>query len=230
MNGENAQKAEKQIWLVRHGTNLTAGAPEDFPLSDAGRAEARAIGSCLRDRNIPGPVVLLSSPERRGYETGDLIMDEVRPSVEGGGVSFRVPHLASEMGDDFFQLMLLLVSLDDPSRIEGLTHLQSVGSLILIGHRRNAFLETIGTILDLKGWFARATGRSGDEDIDVEKLADDILTEGWLENTVGEDRVLTDTFARAEARGFRLIEPRWDSIEPGRVFCEPLAAKSFTFG
>jgi broad specificity phosphatase PhoE len=64
-------KAEGGLWLVRHGETEWSRSGQhtgttDVPLTDAGRAQAQALGALLRDHEF---VRVLSSPKSRALET-----------------------------------------------------------------------------------------------------------------------------------------------------------------
>jgi probable phosphoglycerate mutase len=63
-----------QLWLVRHGETEWSAAGKhtsvtDLPLTDAGKAQARALAPMLADLD---PALVLSSPRKRALETAQL--------------------------------------------------------------------------------------------------------------------------------------------------------------
>src|SRR5215471_4356750 len=78
----------QEIWLIRHGETewSKSGAHTgrtDIPLTDAGREQARALGSYLKERSF---ALVLTSPLQRARETCELAgfgpVAQIEPDLE----------------------------------------------------------------------------------------------------------------------------------------------------
>ena len=74
-----------RVWLVRHAATEWTGhrwcGRTDLPLTALGRAHASELASRLAPV-LPFRVVVMSSPARRALETGRVLADAIRGSVE----------------------------------------------------------------------------------------------------------------------------------------------------
>jgi phosphohistidine phosphatase len=92
------------IWLLRHG-DAAAGSPDaDRPLTEKGRAQARAAGAALRAVGV-GIDACLTSPKVRALDTARLACEElagVEPTLEPklAGGPFDAEALAAGLGDN----------------------------------------------------------------------------------------------------------------------------------
>ena len=92
------------IWLLRHGDAAEGSPDAERPLTDKGRAQARAAGAALKAIGVK-PVACLTSPKVRAADTariackqlGDL-EPQLEPKMAGG--PFDAEALAAGLGDD----------------------------------------------------------------------------------------------------------------------------------
>jgi phosphohistidine phosphatase len=92
------------IWLLRHGDAAEGSPDAERPLTDKGRAQARAAGAALKAIGVK-PAACLTSPKVRAADTariackqlGDL-EPQLEPKLAGG--PFDAEALAAGLGDD----------------------------------------------------------------------------------------------------------------------------------
>jgi phosphohistidine phosphatase len=92
------------IWLLRHGDAAPGSPDADRPLTEKGRAQARAAGAALRVVGI-GIDACLTSPKVRALDTARLACEElndVEPTLEPklAGGPFDAEALAAGLGDN----------------------------------------------------------------------------------------------------------------------------------
>lgn len=225
----NAATSEKQLWLVRHGSNgIFSENESDPPLSAQGREEIARLAQYLAARRIPGPVLILSSTDRRNQETAEIITDSLR-ARDGSVLPYSCDAVASGERKDMAAMLYLLSSLDSLARIglaeEGDT---PAGSLILIGNRRNALLEMLSVIADPATEIADIRGKGErPDDIDLREVFARHRGGGWMGDYLvnGDDPM--KLFEKAALAGYRLTVPRWrDCAQAG--FARKIAARNFS--
>jgi phosphohistidine phosphatase len=91
------------IWLLRHGDAEDGSPDSERPLSEKGRAQARAVGAGLKALGVEIDACL-SSPKVRAAETARLACEplgvepELEPKLAGG--PFDAEALAAGLGDE----------------------------------------------------------------------------------------------------------------------------------
>jgi phosphohistidine phosphatase len=92
------------LWLLRHG-DAEGGSPDaERPLTDEGRAQARAAGAALKALGVEVDACL-ASPKVRAADTARIVCEqlgEVEPHLEPklSGGPFDAQALAAGLGDD----------------------------------------------------------------------------------------------------------------------------------
>jgi phosphohistidine phosphatase len=92
------------LWLLRHG-DAEGGSPDaERPLTDEGRAQARAAGAALKALGVEVDACL-ASPKVRAADTARIVCEELgevephlEPKLSGG--PFDAQALAAGLGDD----------------------------------------------------------------------------------------------------------------------------------
>ena len=92
------------IWLLRHGDAADGSPDAERPLTDKGRAQARAAGAALKAIGVK-PAACLTSPKVRAADTARIACEQLgdlepqlEPKLAGG--PFDAEALAAGLGDD----------------------------------------------------------------------------------------------------------------------------------
>jgi phosphohistidine phosphatase len=92
------------IWLLRHGDAADGSPDSERPLTDKGRAQARAAGAALRATGVQ-LTACRTSPKVRAADTARIACEqlgdlepELEPKLAGG--PFDAEALAAGLGDD----------------------------------------------------------------------------------------------------------------------------------
>jgi len=112
------------IWLLRHGDAEDGSPDAERPLSDKGRAQARAAGAALKALGVEVDACL-SSPRVRAADTASLACEalgvepRLEPKLSGG--PFDAEALAAGLGDE---VLLVGHDPDMSAAVHGLTGAQ----------------------------------------------------------------------------------------------------------
>jgi phosphohistidine phosphatase len=92
------------LWLLRHGDAEDGSPDAERPLTEKGRAQARAVGGALKALGVELDACL-SSPKVRAADTARIACDEldsVEPQLEPklSGGPFDAQALAAGLGDE----------------------------------------------------------------------------------------------------------------------------------
>ena len=91
------------LWLLRHGDAAKGSPDAERPLTDKGRAQARAAGEALKTLGVDFDACL-TSPKVRALDTARIACTPlgVEPQLESGlaGGSFDARELTAGLGDD----------------------------------------------------------------------------------------------------------------------------------
>lgn len=227
----------KNLWLVRHGTNekIEDGYEGniDPDLSTLGQQEVQMIARELAVSNLPYPVVILSSSANRATQTAGLIEKALVPA--GKVHHFQLGELLSDDEDDLKAIFRVIGALDN-IELQGksdsgesvINSLGTVGSLIIIGHKRNMLLETVRMVTDPVGEVERlrGDGPGAEEPATYERLHEVADDEDELRAYLGGDDDM-DIFEEARLVGYHLEIEGWSDYpahEKSSLICD----KSFS--
>jgi phosphohistidine phosphatase len=91
------------LWLLRHGDAAKGSPDAERPLTDKGRAQAKAAGEALKALGVELDACL-TSPKVRALDTARIACEPlgVEPQLESAlaGGSFDGPALTARLGDD----------------------------------------------------------------------------------------------------------------------------------
>ena len=142
------------IWLMRHGSNQKGEAEgDDMRLSEQGEREGQAMADFLATQKPAYPVLILSSDFIRNIDTGNI----VHKTLDGRGevLQFSMPAIRGQEDDDIKSVYKLIQNLDDPETYGVFGSSGPPRTVILIGNKRNMFLEYSRIVIDMKGELVR---------------------------------------------------------------------------
>ncbi|MCB9991121.1 MAG: phosphoglycerate mutase family protein [Rhodospirillales bacterium] len=200
---------QKQIWLLRHGTNEAGQAGEDPPLSAQGQQEIEAVSSFLAGRELCSPIMILSSSFLRVVQTTEILEQALGQAGYDEIYRFQADEVAGG-SQDIVKILQLMNVLDQPKH-KGIPVKTDnpIGTLILVGNKRNSLLEMMRIMIDPRSEIAmmRGDGTRPDE-IDMDYVMDVLGDEEALQAYLGND----DEFKileKAHLTGYSLNVPNW---------------------
>ena len=146
------------IWLMRHGSNQKGEAEgDDMRLSEQGEREGQAMADFLTTQKPAYPVLILSSDFIRNIDTGNI----VRKTLEKGGEvrQFSMYAIRGSEDADIKSVYGLIQKLDDPAACGAFGASGPPRTVILIGNKRNMFLEYSRIVIDMKGELVRQSSQ-----------------------------------------------------------------------
>jgi phosphohistidine phosphatase SixA len=203
------------IWLMRHGSNQKGEAEgDDMRLSEQGEREGQAMADFLAAQEPAYPVLILSSDFVRNVDTGNI----VRKTLEKGGEvrQFSTPVIRSSENADIKSVYGLIQKLDDPAVCGASGPPRTV---ILIGNKRNMFLEYSRIVIDMKGELVRQSSQpAAMAALDTEAIhalaqADD---KSAFDDLVGDKDM--EMFEEGRVVGYELAMNHWREFpDPDKV-------------
>ncbi|HTK85136.1 MAG TPA: phosphoglycerate mutase family protein [Patescibacteria group bacterium] len=216
----NAAEARLAVWLMRHGSNSKESADatgETLPLSDQGRREGQAMAEFLAGK-IDYPVLILTSDFARNIETGEIVGNALMP--KGEVARYSVPAIRSEDIAEVASIYGMLQQLDAPEMYKQLDLSSAPRTVILVGNKRNMFLEHSRVVIDLKGELTRISAHGegfAEMDADAIRTMAEDSDRSKFDAMVGEDSDM-ELFEEGRLVGYDLGTSHWqDFPDPDKV-------------